>query len=205
MHRALRFLLTCALACAAVYTPACGDDSDDPQPAKEGTTVSVDDVIFAEDGGDEALKGMLGLSATADASKAAAFTLFTEGAQLPGATPHTFQWARPQTGLLLPLRRVPPREPVLRLFGPPVQAHAHGDAVNGEGYFVVFSVPGNDKLLRLFTTKTSFAPGPASWELLKGAQGPIKAVITTATFDNDNVVVGGGPYASVPVSFTIAP
>ncbi len=199
MRSYLRRTLCLLLASAAIYTPACGDDDDHETSVEPSTS----DVVFTEEGGDEALEVMLATGPTVNATKAAAFTSPTEGMSLSGATSPTFSWTVPTTGSNSPLRRAP-RLPRERLFGPPRSAHAHGDAVNGAAYFLVFSTPGNDKLLRVFTTKTSYQPDEAAWSRLKGAQGPIKAELITAIFDNNNLAPGGGPFTS-SISFSVTP
>lgn len=202
-----RFLVFTALASAALYAPACDehDDDDHTHPAATTPDTSITDVVFLEEGGDEALQVMLAAKSTADPARAAAFTSPADGAALPGATPHTFTWAPPKTSLRAPLRGQPGRAPAPRLFGPPASAFAHGTPVNGAGFFIVFSAAGNDRLLRVFTTKTSYQPDAAAWAKLTGAQGPIKAEITSATFDNNNLAPGGGPYTSAAISFTVTP
>ncbi|MCU0655281.1 MAG: hypothetical protein MUF64_08330 [Polyangiaceae bacterium] len=205
MNSYLRHAFCLVLASAAIYTPACSEDHDDggghtETPADPSTA----DVIFPEDGGDEALKVMLAATPTTDAAKAAVLTSPTGGAQLPGTTAPTFTWAVPTTGLRSPRHQTPSRGAGRRFFGPPRSAHAHGDAINGAGYFLVFSAAGNDKLLRVFTTKTSYQPDEAAWAKLKGAQGTLKAELITAVFDNNNLAPGGGPFTS-STSFSIAP
>jgi hypothetical protein len=82
-------------------------------------------------------------------------------------------------------------------------AHAHGNPMNGDAFFLVFSTPAQPKLLRIFTRETSHLPSLPDWKRLASGNGPITLRVTRATFEQGRLAAGGGPYVSQPVHFAI--
>lgn len=79
--------------------------------------------------------------------------------------------------------------------------------MNGTGYLFVLSTPSNAKVLRVFTSQSSYKPDAAAWDTVKKAAAgtTVSAVVTTALFDNNKVIANGGPYAGQPIQFEVAP
>jgi len=74
--------------------------------------------------------------------------------------------------------------------------------MNGRAYLLTFSA-GGEMLARVFTTETSYTPDDATWTKLKGRR--VDAVLASASFDQNNVVPGSGPFVAPAVAFTVAP
>lgn len=201
--------LPLAAAAALSLVQACHDDD-------HGT--SSDGTVLEGAATDEALV-QLDAAPSKPSSKALAFTAPLDGSKLPAATPATFSWSfgaaiqdGGATGFLLPhpssCSVVPSfRRPVVPSFTFPFErpAFAHGAPVNGQAYLVTFSTASNPKLLRVFTTLTSYTPSAGAWSSLKSANAPIKASLRTAIFENNNVAADGGPFDGASITFTIAP
>ncbi len=213
-------------ASIALYGSAsCGDHHG------EGGTVNsaIADVVFEGETNDEALEALLAVTPPANPPKFAAFTQPSDGAALPSASIPTFSWEmkNASTGRApLPppaarwaslggLSAEPARDtewdrralfgPLLELIGPERAASAHGAPVNGTAYFVLFSTSRNEKLLRVFTSKTSYTPDDTAWGKLKSAGEPISAWILTGVFDSNDVASDGGPFRGPWISFTVKP
>jgi hypothetical protein len=74
---------------------------------------------------------------------------------------------------------------------------------NGQTFFLAFSVPENAKLLRVFTSLTTYTPDAATWQTLVSASQPITLSVTSATFENDALTPDGGPHSGETLSLTI--
>lgn len=74
---------------------------------------------------------------------------------------------------------------------------------NGQTFFLAFSVPENAKLLRVFTSLTTYTPDAATWQTLVSASQPITLSVTSATFENDKLTPDGGPHSGQTLSLTI--
>lgn len=186
-------MVLAAVASVAVYAPGCGHDDDHPAS-------SNGDAIF--DGtNDEALATLDAAKITADPARAPALTSPAASARLPSATVPTFSWT-PAGTAALGHRPARARWASLPL-GFERAADAHGAAVSGRAYLLVLGVPGDGAFLRVFTTKTSFTPDTATWNKLRDANAPVTASVIGASFDNNNLAPGGGPFTGASVSFTI--
>ena len=75
----------------------------------------------------------------------------------------------------------------------------------GQTFLLVFSIPSNAKLLRVFTNLTTYTPSDVAWQKLVSAGQPITLSITSATFENDLLTSDGGPHSGQTLSFTIQP
>lgn len=203
MNRPLRLAALTVITSLAIYAPACGPD--DPEVAVEAPP-SIDDVIYEIGANDDALASLLAAPLAQDPSKGAVFSFPVDGAALPAGVAPTFAWAVGGSSA----RWIAPSAPErggssLEIFGRERSAEAHGSPVNGKAYFLVFSTPKDDKLLRVFTTSLSYTPDEAAWTKLKTAGAPITASILTATFAKNAVVEGGGPFPGADVTFTVTP
>lgn len=229
-HLAPAFLAILLGATVVVAAPACGDDSSSGTGGGSGTggheedgededgEGELGDVVYEGGATDEALEDLLAGSAVSDPAETASFAQPTADAVLPAAAPATFSWAIPAGGSFFELPR-PGADPTgarapgaieraataalgVLLSGIP-EAHAHGDPVNGRAYFVVFATSADPKLLRVFTTQTTYTPDDAAWTQLKSAGAPITATLTSAVFESNRVGADGGPFSGGSVTFTI--
>ncbi len=224
--RSFQLVLLCGSATIALYgSAACGDHHG------EGGTVNsaIADVVFEGETNDEALEALLAVTPPANPPRFAAFTQPSDVAALPSAPIPTFSWQmkNASTGRApLPLSTTrwaslgglgaEPADrttwdhralfgPLLDLIGPERAASAHGAPVNGTAYFLLFSTSKNEKLLRVFTSKTSYTPDDTAWGKLKSAGEPISAWILTGVFDDNDVASDGGPFRGPWISFTVKP
>lgn len=164
------------------------------------------DVIYEGGATDEALAAMTALAPRVSPTPLR-FSAPQSDAKLPAASAPTFTWG--SAGAIdsgVGLRSGGRRGPAWSFspFGGGA-AHAHGAALNGDATFVTFSTPANAKLVRVFTTSTTYRPSAEAWQKLSAANGPITASLRRATFDNNAVAAGGGPFEGTPVSFSVTP
>ncbi len=187
-------------AFAGVFQGAACHQDDPPVPGLE-------DVVYEGGTNDEALAAFGSLPPKSP-SKPFGFTLPTAGARLPPTPIPTFAWgdATPildaGTGLFAPPRS-PPDVPIHWLGGR--AAFAHGAAFNGRAYLLRFAVPASDKLVRVFTARTTYTPGADAWKKLVDAKATITITIQSALFDNNAIAQQGGPFDGTSVAFTIGP
>lgn len=194
MMRLTRFASIAVLGLAVVYAPAgCKEDEHE-----HGGGTS--DAIFAGTATDEGLSTFDAAPATTDATKAPALTAPQAGAKVPAATPVAFTWKATPTALL---PRTAPRYEGSSPLSPMRAAHAHGNPMNGKAYLLTLR-SGGSVVARVFTTNTTFTPDDATWTKLKTAKA-IEATLASASFDNNNLVPGSGPFVAPPVAFTIEP
>jgi hypothetical protein len=83
------------------------------------------------------------------------------------------------------------------------RAHAHGTPYNGVAYLLEFADGSGQKRLQVFTDVTSFTIPEAEWTALAENPNPITLTIFSATFEENDVVSGGGPFERAHVTFTI--
>lgn len=95
--------------------------------------------------------------------------------------------------------------PLQELFGPIRTASAHGDPFNGTGTLLVFSTASDAKLVRVFTGVTTCTPTKEEWDKMAAAGKPITITLISAVFEQDRVVMNGGPFAGSISTFTVAP
>lgn len=177
------------------YAPACSDDHDE-SAGRPG-------VVYEGGTNDEALDKLLGATPKSDPTKRPELVLPTRGARVPAAPIPTFTWKASATGFHAPAGRARSKFAASSPFGPLRQAKAHGTPVNGKAYLVTFAAPGQPKLIEVFTTKTTYQPDEATWTNMKNVRGDISITVTVGTFDNNNLVQDGGPFASDSVPFTV--
>ncbi|UQA62081.1 hypothetical protein E8A73_017030 [Polyangium aurulentum] len=190
-----------ALVWASLGAGACG--GEDGGTSGGATPPDMEGVIYAGGANDEALYALLTATAKDDPKQEAAIDTPEEGAMLPKDPAASFSWHISGTGASLS----PSFDPAgaLREWLGVRAAHAHGTPVNGRGYLLVFSVPGNDKLLRVFTTELSYTPDASAWSKLASAGAPITLTITNAIFEDSRVAQGGGPFLGEGVTFSVGP
>lgn len=189
-----RFASVVAFATAVLASYAPAACSDDHSHEATGPT----DAIYAGTATDEGLKAFAAASPTTDAAKAPVLTAPAAGAKVPAASPATFNWNAP-TAFVSP--RLTPRYGGTSPFGAMRAAHAHGTPMNGRAYLLTLR-SGGSVVARVFTTNTSFTPDDATWTKLESAK-TIEAVLATASYDQNNILQGSGPFVAPGVAFTI--
>lgn len=208
-----RTLLLLPLACAALY----GCPAEEPETTPDEAYA---DVIFEGETTDEAMidlgSALEQKDPVDDPSQAPALDSPAAG-ELPKSPIPTFTWhfgagtarapALIAPGFGLAMRESAPSFPraLAQLFGPPRAASAHGDPVNGPTTFLVFSTASDAKLVRVFTGLTTYTPSQEAWDKLAAAGSEITLSLIGATFDNNRVADGGGPFKGTVTKFTIAP
>ncbi len=197
LARGLRAAFFLFSGTAIVYAPACGHDHDEAS----GPT----DAVYEGTATDEGLENLEGLSPTTDAARAPLVTAPANGAKLPSATAPTFTWKATPTSFAPSRRSVEPTKYAgASPFGPMRDARAHGTPMNGRAYLLVFQANGAN-VLRVFTTNTSYEPTAEKFSKLKDAKAPLTLTVSTASFDQNNVVQGSGPFVGEAVTFTLEP
>jgi len=221
--RVLRVLFLCGLTSVGLYGGASCDSGTDPGTTSTTSTtggtggaVAHDVVVYEGDANDEALAAILAVEGPNNPTTYTVFDAPTEGTVLPASPAPTFTWhlktpeksdAGTDSGAFL-LRTRPPERfaslgPLLDLFGPERAARAHGTPLSGLGYLILFKSEADSDLLRVFTSKTSYTPGPGAMEIFKGVKGVIQAWILTGVFDNNAITPDGGPFRGPWTSFEI--
>jgi hypothetical protein len=95
--------------------------------------------------------------------------------------------------------------PLRELFGPIRTASAHGDPFNGTGTLLVFATASDAKLVRVFTGVTTYTPTKEAWDKMTAAGKPITITLISAVFEQDRVVMNGGPFTGSISTFTVDP
>lgn len=200
----------------------CGDDSTD---GAGGGNSAIADVVYQGGATDEALEALLAVTPTASATQGANFTSPTNQSSVTANPPPTFTWAvgggtgmREQNApdrFLDDLRGRQPEKIDRRLsqaagsllgdfLSHERSAHAHGTPTSGAAYLLVFSTTTNDKVLRIFTTQTSYTPATAEIDKLKGvANENIRVQITNAQFDENRIAQDGGPFQGTQITINL--
>lgn len=204
-----------ALMLGSMTSTACGGSGG----TGEGGAADISDVVYAGGATDEALEALVEATLVTDASQAATFTAPANGATVPSTPSPVFAW---KVGAA-PSNPAPPPAPTTSLFTPPTRswsdraasslaalllgdvpaAYAHGTPVSGAAYFVVFSTSKDAKLLRVFTTETSYTPEAADLAKLTGAGEAIHAIVTHAEFEENRIATDGGPFKGTEITFTL--
>jgi len=195
LARCLRAAFFILAGSAITYAPACGHSHDDEA---SGPT----DAVYEGTATDEGLKNLEGIETKTDAARAPLVTAPANNATVPSATAPTFTWKATPTAFA-PLR-TPTRFAGASPFGHERDAHAHGTPMNGRAYLLVFKANGAN-VLRVFTTNTTYQPTADKFGKLKDAKAPLTLTIATASFDQNNVVQGSGPFVGDAVTFTLSP
>lgn len=209
-----------AAAFAGVAFSGCSSDDLADVVLEGGTSV-------------DALETMLEAKIVDSPIDAAEFTWPSNGDVISANPPPEFCWRQgavedarwdvPRSNLPSPLRIERPgpsgiialRPERARLGGEPPSwfarwfgegtAYAEGAEFSGRGFLLVISSSTDPELVRVFTTLVDYTPDPAKLSKLTSAKGTLKAVVTTAIFEDGVVKKTGGPFKGVPVTFTMAP
>ncbi|MEO8902323.1 MAG: hypothetical protein ABI627_12415 [Polyangiaceae bacterium] len=194
--RLLRTSLLVALASSAAYMPACSSGSDSA-PSSNALTAGV---VFQGDAAEGTLLQVLNTESDSWGWAGGAFLKPKPNSSLAASTgatiasaaePYTFSWhsdpsdSFPQAGAAGAL------------------SIAAAGGFTGLAYLLVFSTPDNARLLRVYTTIPSYTPSASAWKQLVAVGGPITVALTTASFENDQLTVEGGPHGGQQLSLTI--
>lgn len=220
MRRRITLTVLAALASAALsFGAACGSGGPD-QTGEEPKDPALADVIYQGDASEKPLKALLAKAPKDDPEKGAEIDYPPNDTLIPPTPIPTFTWhPRGATAVrqrleLLPPALAPhaPRErtafagfvgPLRELLGPERAAHAEEASMQGSGYFLVFSTDTEPKVLRVFTTKTSYTPDAKTWDRLASLQIWTTLTILTGAFTNDQLSPTGGPFTGPSVNFCI--
>jgi hypothetical protein len=183
--RTLRSVLFVALSAALPGAQACSSSSSADQSQNSLTA----GVLREGDATDATLVQVLDTGADGWGWAGGVFDSPTDQAVLEPAPPFTFAWHADSTSA-------------------PSGAGAAGASASDAGfsgmvYLLVFSTPSNAKLLRVFTTDTTYTPDAAAWKTLVSVNGPITLNVTTSTFADGTLTADGGPHNGQTLSFTI--
>lgn len=222
MRRGITFTVLAALASAALsFGAACGSSAPAQSGEEEPTDPALADVIYQGGASQKPLKALLAKTPQDNPLKGAEIDYPPDQVEIPPTPIPTFLWhPRGATAVrerieLLPPALVPPapRErtafagfvgPLRELLGPERAAHAAEAPMEGSGYFLVFSTDTEPKVLRIFTSKTSYTPDAKTWDMLSSLGVWTTLTILTASFTKDQLSPTGGPFTGPPVAFCIA-
>jgi hypothetical protein len=190
--------------CFLVGLTACSNDAD-PPPQATDEAPDLADVVYVAGTTDEALERLVDATPKDDARQYVTIDAPDLSAPLSANAPVTFEYHLASQARLtpkpssktppaaLPAWQRPLRE-VLKLLGPPRVAYAHGTPYNGTAYFLSFVDAEDQAVLRVFTGKPSYTPDSAAWESLTQARQPLTLEVTSAFFEDNDILADGGPY-----------
>lgn len=215
-----QLLLVLPLAGAALV--ACGSDETTGGEGEE-TVPGYEDVELYGEVTDEALVAFaaaLSSGTTVDESRAAVVDFPADGAMVPKDPVPQFAWHFGGTAALAPeappaslADLVAPRraeaapQGLARAFDwlSIRAAHAHGAPFNGRATFLTFSTADEPKLVRVFTSQSVYQPSVQTWAKFTGATGPITLTLVSADFEQNRIILDGGPITGGTVVFTVTP
>ncbi len=189
----------------------------------EEPTETVDpalaDVVFQGGATPGALASLLDATPVPDVSLAPYISDPPNNAVLKASETPTFRWAPdgvtatrapiPDSppSLLPPLETRPPRTLAgwLAAVAGERTAYAAQPTLTGKGYFLLFSTDSTPRLLRVFTTETSYTPDAKAWKTLVDTGVWTKLIVVSARFWKDHMFAETGPFVGSPVLFCIEP
>lgn len=201
---------------------ACG--SDETTAGEESETVpGYEDVELYGEVTDEALTAFaaeISGGSTVDASRAATVDFPADNGMVPKDPIPQFTWhfggvsslapASPPASLaeiVAPRRPEAARQGLARAFDWLAirSAHAHGSPFNGRATFLTFSTADEPKLVRVFTSQEVYQPSVQTWAKFTEATGPITLTLVSADFEQNRIILDGGPITGSTVMFTVSP
>ena len=209
MLRAWKFILRAVLAGSLAVSVGCTDDAPPTRPAAGGTAPAardLGDVVYQGGASDEALASVVGAPPVVDNSRAPVVSEpGLDGQAYEAAFVPSFAWRAVVVGASTPSFFRDVRDALEDGLGVR-SASAHGEGNFGNVYLVTFASAIEPKLLRVFTTKTTYTPTAAEWATLRASGPGLSVSVTGAFVENDVVVRGGGPFVSpAPRTFTVRP
>jgi hypothetical protein len=221
MRKLTQLVLATALASAAMYGGACvaPDKLEDPTP-------DMSDVIFEGNANSSALVPLLAVDPVADTARGPLIVNPPPDSVLSAASIVTFEWspegptalrgplpserARPASAppSLLPAEitaaRAAAPEWLAALLGSERAAAAAARLpLDGRGYLLLFTTAEIPRLLRVFTTHTSYTPDKTAWARLRTAGDWTTLTVISATFFKDRLAPAAGPYVGESIDFCI--
>jgi hypothetical protein len=185
----------------ALFIAACSSNTGE-------VATGPSDAVYEGSATDEALLALLDLPEKPTTAQLA-FAEPAAQAKVSTAAAPTFKWTYVQktAHMLVPPAAKSPstRHELQRLFSLEQVAHAHGAPVYGVAYLLTFEGEGKTQLARVFTTRTLYTPTGAAWDKLKTVRGKVTVRLTAATFDNNAVIAGGGPFTGTPLELEFTP
>jgi hypothetical protein len=217
-------LLPALTSAALYYGMACG-------PVDKPVDPALADVILEGGASTKALEALVAATPKDDPEKGVEIDSPAADVELPPTPIATFKWhqrgataarERPALGPLelVTLAAGASREQPLRsgwspsaalaeftgplreLLGPERAAHAEA-AMDGAGYFLVFSTDTEPDILRVFTTKTSYTPDAKAWDKLYAVNTWTTLSILSASFTTDSLSPNAGPFKGASIQFCI--
>jgi hypothetical protein len=192
------------LSIAGAYGAACVSS---PPPGESDGKVDpkLADVVFEGDATDDALATLLAVDSMPNVHIGPRITHPPTNAVMLDSEVVTFEWeADGSTALrLLPEERRLIPTWLTELLGPERAAQAAPVQTTGRGYYLLFSTDEDPRLLRVFTTKTTYKPDKKAWDILRSAGMWTKLTVTSAQFWDLAMLPGSGPYAGDPIEFCI--
>jgi hypothetical protein len=162
------------LACVALVGAGC---SAAPSPNAG--------VVFAGAADGRALDALLAVPPQASADEAAVIDAPINATILAANPPQRFSWHAPSSEA-------------------PVVAPAPGadpGSMSGAGFYLLFSTDQVPELLRVFTSEASYTPDEAAWETISSAEMWVTFRVINASFVDDALAPGGGPFVGTPIAF----
>lgn len=197
-----RRCLFVVMASVALYAGACSSDSNGEDEDSENPALA--DVQYAGTANDEGLEALLDAAAVSDAAKGPVITAPSEAADVHSPASFNFHLAGTSALNNVPCAPSGAVRELRQLWSAERLAHAHGAPMNGAGYLLTFASAAEPKLLRVFSTQTTYAPSSADWAKLTAA-GAITLIVTAATFEEGRIITDGGPFVSAALHFTALP
>lgn len=225
MNHWTRIVLLPALTSAALYYGIACDSVDKPIDPK------LADVILEGSASARALEALVAVPPKDDPAKGVEIDSPADLAELVPSPITTFKWHQrgataagkrsapgrlafmtlaagaPQDQPLWSWWSSPPAlteltGPLRELLGPERAAHAAA-AMDGAGYFLVFSTDTTPDVLRVFTTKTSYTPDAKAWDKLYAVNTWTTLSIVSAAFTTDSLSPNAGPFQGASIKFCI--
>ncbi len=131
-----------------------------------------------------ALEALLAVAAQPSSELAPIIDSPTDGSLLPVDPPQRFAWHVPGSMAAL-------------------ASEAGAEARSGVGYFLLFGDADTPQLFRVFTTETSYTPDAAAWATISSAGIWTMLTVEAATFADDQIAPGGGPFVGTSVLFCV--
>lgn len=200
-------VIVTALAIAGVYGGACVSRPPPEQSDDGKVDPKFADVVFEGTATDDALATLLAVDPIPSAKLGPRITHPPPDSVMLRSEVVTFTWEADgytARSLLPDERPLVPRW-LTELLGPERAAAAAPVHTTGRGYFLLFTTPEDPRLLRVFTTKTSYKPDKKAWAILSSAGMWTKLTISSAEFANDAMLPASGPYEGDWVEFCIEP
>jgi hypothetical protein len=201
--------MAAALAIAGAYGAACVSSTE--STSGDALDPSVADVVLEGNATGKAAVSLLAATPISGAALRPRIVSPPPDTVALASQVVTFSWepggstARhvPPTPRLLPEERPLVPAWLTELLGPERAAAAAPSALRGTGYFLLFSTDEAPRLLRVFTTDTSYTPDKKAWDTLVSAGMWTKLTLVSAMFSGDAVLPATGPFVADPIEFCI--